>query len=108
MTVDPAFEFEKRRNVPVKYSRELFETTLEAMKRIEEIKEKRQAHYIKQRLKRGIESRARDDLREIETNIRLVEAPEGVRRKRVRMEEERPLEHVHEMEGGEEEMEMAA
>lgn len=27
LTVDPAFEFEKRRNVPVKYNRELWEKT---------------------------------------------------------------------------------
>lgn len=108
LTVDPAFEFEKRRNVPVKYNRELFQKTVEAMKRIEEIKQKRQSHYIMQRLKRGIELRAREDLREIEKNIRLVEAPEGVRRKRPALVVEKPLEHEREMEVEEAQMELAA
>ena len=38
LAVDPAFELEKRRNVPVKYERELWSKTLGAMKRIDEIK----------------------------------------------------------------------
>ena len=31
LAVDPSFEFEKRRNVPVKYDRELWQTTINAM-----------------------------------------------------------------------------
>ena len=31
LAVDPSFEFEKRRNVPVKYDRELWQTTVNAM-----------------------------------------------------------------------------
>ena len=31
MAVDPSFEFEKRRNVPVKYDRELWQKTVGAM-----------------------------------------------------------------------------
>ncbi|XP_063610950.1 probable ribosome biogenesis protein RLP24 [Penaeus indicus] len=50
LTVDPAFEFEKRRNVPVKYNRELWEKTVDAMKRAAEIKEKRENHHIMNRL----------------------------------------------------------
>ena len=46
MTVDPAFEFEKRRHVPVKYDREVWQKTIDAMKRVEEIKIKRQNQYV--------------------------------------------------------------
>lgn len=35
-------EFEQRRNVPVKYNRELLHDTLKVMKRVEQIKTKRQ------------------------------------------------------------------
>ncbi|KAJ2841094.1 ATPase-activating ribosome biosynthesis protein, partial [Coemansia erecta] len=33
MAIDSTFEFEKRRNVPVRYDRDLMSTTLKAMKR---------------------------------------------------------------------------
>uniref|UniRef100_A0A8C5XY28 Probable ribosome biogenesis protein RLP24 n=1 Tax=Microcebus murinus TaxID=30608 RepID=A0A8C5XY28_MICMU len=42
LTVDNSFEFEKHRNEPVKYQRELWSKTLDAMKRVKEIKQKRQ------------------------------------------------------------------
>ena len=43
-------EFEKRRNVPVKYDRQLVQSTLVAMKRIQEIKSKRERVVFKKRL----------------------------------------------------------
>uniref|UniRef100_A0A5F9DE45 Probable ribosome biogenesis protein RLP24 n=1 Tax=Oryctolagus cuniculus TaxID=9986 RepID=A0A5F9DE45_RABIT len=49
LTVDNSFEFEKRRNEPVKYQRELWNKTIDAMKRVEEIKQKRQAKFIMNR-----------------------------------------------------------
>ena len=49
LAVDPSFEFEKRRNVPVIYNRQTWSKTVQAMQRIEEIKTKRQNHYLKNR-----------------------------------------------------------
>jgi hypothetical protein len=46
---DPVFEFEKKRNVPIKYDRELWTQTVSAMKRIAEIRKKREAQFIKNR-----------------------------------------------------------
>lgn len=46
---DKTFEFEKRRNVPIKYSRDLVQTTLQAMKRIAEIKARRERAFWKNR-----------------------------------------------------------
>ncbi|ERE69307.1 putative ribosome biogeneis protein RLP24-like protein [Cricetulus griseus] len=40
LTADNSFEFEKRRNEPVRYQRELWSKTIDAMKRIEEIKQR--------------------------------------------------------------------
>ncbi|KAK3611083.1 hypothetical protein CHS0354_030039 [Potamilus streckersoni] len=75
LTVDPSLEFEKRRNVPVKYNRVLWKKTVEAIKRIEEIKIKRQNQFIKNRLKKGKELRKEADIRDVEKNIHLIKSP---------------------------------
>ncbi|CAM9607726.1 unnamed protein product, partial [Ectocarpus fasciculatus] len=51
MTVDSTFEFEKRRNRPVRYNRELMGTTLRAMRRVSEIKDKRQDLFYRMRMR---------------------------------------------------------
>ncbi|OCH92228.1 hypothetical protein OBBRIDRAFT_791461 [Obba rivulosa] len=50
MTVDSTIEFEKRRNVPVRYDRELVQTTVQAMKRVAEIKSRREHAFWKNRM----------------------------------------------------------
>ncbi|KAL4227809.1 hypothetical protein ACF0H5_013246 [Mactra antiquata] len=75
LAVDPSFEFEKRRNVPVKYDRELWSNTVKAMQRISEIKTKRQNQFILNRLKKGKELRKEADKREIEKHIHLIKSP---------------------------------
>lgn len=75
LAVDPAFEFEKRRNVPVKYQRELWNKTVEAMKRVEEIKQKRQARYVMNRLKKGKELEKEKDIKEVQRNLCLIRSP---------------------------------
>ena len=46
MIIDSTLEFEKKRNIPVRYDRDLMTSTLKAMKRVQEIKAKRErAHY---------------------------------------------------------------
>ncbi|OCT86958.1 hypothetical protein XELAEV_18020648mg [Xenopus laevis] len=75
LTVDNSFEFEKRRNEPVKYQRELWSKSVEAMKRVEEIKQKRQARFIMNRLKKGKELQKAQDIKEVKQNIHLIRAP---------------------------------
>ena len=75
LTLDSVFEFEKRRNVPVRYSRELWMSTLATMKRVEEIRVKRTNKFIKNRLKRGIQLQRKSDLRDIEKGIHLLRGP---------------------------------
>ena len=48
--VDSTLDFEKIRNRPVKYDRDLMMKTIAAMKRIEEIKKVRQERFYKQRM----------------------------------------------------------
>ena len=50
MTVDSTLEFEKRRNVPVRYDRELVTATLNAMQRIQEIKARRERAFYRARM----------------------------------------------------------
>lgn len=49
MVVDSTYMFEKRRQVPMKYDRELWSNTLMAMKRVQEIRERRERQHIKNR-----------------------------------------------------------
>ncbi|KAJ7430702.1 ribosomal protein L24e-domain-containing protein [Mycena galericulata] len=50
MTIDSTIDFEKRRNIPVRYDRELVQTTLKAMKRVGEIKKRRELAFWKNRM----------------------------------------------------------
>uniref|UniRef100_A0A671N074 Probable ribosome biogenesis protein RLP24 n=1 Tax=Sinocyclocheilus anshuiensis TaxID=1608454 RepID=A0A671N074_9TELE len=75
LTLDNSLEFEKRRNIPVKYNRELWSKTMEAMKKVEAIKNKRQARFIMNRLKSGKELEKAAAISEVKKNIHLIRAP---------------------------------
>ena len=45
MTIDSTFEMEKRRHIPIKYDRELMQTTVQAIKKIQSIKQKRERQF---------------------------------------------------------------
>ncbi|XP_037006951.2 probable ribosome biogenesis protein RLP24 [Artibeus jamaicensis] len=83
LTVDNSFEFEKRRNEPVKYQRELWNKTVDVMKRVEEIKQKRQAKFIMNRLKKNKELQKAQDIREVKQNIHLIRAPSACKGKQL-------------------------
>ena len=50
MVLDATFEFEKRRNVPVRYDRNLWIKTIQAMKRIQQIRQIRKNRFHKERV----------------------------------------------------------
>ncbi|KAJ2614019.1 ATPase-activating ribosome biosynthesis protein [Coemansia sp. RSA 1804] len=75
MTIDSTFEFEKRRNVPVRYDRDLMSTTLKAMKRVQEIRARRERAFFKQRMAGNKERERVENIREIEKSIHLVSTP---------------------------------
>ncbi|CAN8011464.1 probable ribosome biogenesis protein RLP24 [Ixodes scapularis] len=81
LTVDPAFEFEKRRNVPVKYNRELWQNTVKAIQRVEEIKAKRQGHFIMNRLMKGKELDKQKDIKEVQRDLCLIKSPAATLKK---------------------------
>lgn len=50
MVVDSTLQFAARRNVPVRYNRELFARTIKAMERISEIRARRERVFYKKRM----------------------------------------------------------
>ena len=50
MVVDSTLQFAARRNVPVRYDRELFQKTVKAMERISEIRQRRERIFYKRRM----------------------------------------------------------
>ncbi|KAJ2556629.1 ATPase-activating ribosome biosynthesis protein [Coemansia sp. RSA 1933] len=75
MAIDSTFEFEKRRNVPVRYDRDLMSTTLKAMKRVQEIRARRERAFFKQRMAGNKERERVENIREIQKSIHLVSTP---------------------------------
>ena len=51
LKVDSTFEFEKRRNKPVRYDRDLMSATISAMKRVAEIQQARESRFYDKRFK---------------------------------------------------------
>ena len=60
MTVDSVLEFEQRRNVPIRYNRTLMVKTIQAMKKIDEIKGKRQERFFERRMAKAAAKKKMD------------------------------------------------
>ncbi|CAG9460736.1 unnamed protein product [Pedinophyceae sp. YPF-701] len=88
---DATFELERKRNRPVRYDRDLVGKTIDAMQRVDEIREKRQARYYETRMAkaRGIQVKA--DRKQLEHEIHLVRAAQPEK------EQERLREAVEEL-----------
>ncbi|RKP33056.1 hypothetical protein METBISCDRAFT_25239 [Metschnikowia bicuspidata] len=72
LVVDSTLTFAARRNVPVRYNRELVATTLSAMARIQEIKLKRESAFYKNRMRGNKERRYAADKKLVESNPELL------------------------------------
>ncbi|XP_077256052.1 ribosomal protein L24-like [Temnothorax americanus] len=104
LAVDPSFEFEKRRNVPVKYNRELWNKTVQAMKKVETIRQRRQNLHIMQRLHKGRELEQERDIKEVQRDLSLIRSPAAGLKERKKQEEaaeEQEQMHVEEDSGNE-------
>ncbi|TYI71470.1 hypothetical protein E1A91_D08G297500v1 [Gossypium mustelinum] len=75
MTQDSTFEFERKRNRPERYDRNLAENTLKAIKKIDKIISDRASDHIKNRLKTGKVQRQKEARKQLELGIHLVKAP---------------------------------
>ncbi|EAS02126.1 60S ribosomal protein L24 (macronuclear) [Tetrahymena thermophila SB210] len=75
MLKDSVFDFEKKRNEPVKYNRELYVNTIRAMKRIEKIKQTREEIFKENRLKLSRRVKQQQIKKDLEKHATLI--PEG-------------------------------
>uniref|UniRef100_A0A7S3DS96 TRASH domain-containing protein n=1 Tax=Entomoneis paludosa TaxID=265537 RepID=A0A7S3DS96_9STRA len=82
MAVDATFEFEKRRNRPVKYNRELMGKTLQAMKKVKDIQNAREDRFFQARMKDAAVEKKQQARVEIEKSIELL-APAVASREQV-------------------------
>lgn len=85
MKVDATFEFEKRRNKPVKYDRELMGATIRAMKRVAEIQKAREDRFYAKRMA-GVEEAEKE-----RAKVELAEGIDLVKPAIVREREEKVL-----------------
>ncbi|KAI7186605.1 hypothetical protein D0869_14996 [Hortaea werneckii] len=72
MTVDSTLQFAQRRNVPVRYNRELVATTLQAMQRVGEIRARREKQFYKNRMKGNRAKQLEADRKLVEENQHLL------------------------------------
>ncbi|CCI44796.1 unnamed protein product [Albugo candida] len=73
MALDTTYDFEKQRNRVVKYDRDLMNATIHAMQRVQDIKQRRDQDFHKNRMKTGKVNERVRDLRELEQNISLIQ-----------------------------------
>ncbi|ODQ44368.1 hypothetical protein PICMEDRAFT_74614 [Pichia membranifaciens NRRL Y-2026] len=118
LAVDSTLTFAKRRNVPVRYNRELVQTTLKAMARIEEIRQRRERAFYKNRMRGNKERALASDKKLVEENpvllkmreveLRIKEEKRAAREEKKRQEELEAEQQSDEMEVSEEESEEEA
>ncbi|CAL9735038.1 ribosome biogenesis protein Rlp24p [Monosporozyma servazzii] len=108
LAVDSTLTFAQRRNVPVRYNRELVATTLKAMARVEVIRQKRERAFYKNRMKGNKERDFLRDKKLVESNPELLRIREVEIANRLAKEQERQAmsEEASEEEEEEEDMEI--
>ena len=53
LVTDPVYDFEKIRNTPIKYNREIWTDTVQAMEKLDKIRQDREARFFQRRMKRA-------------------------------------------------------
>lgn len=102
LTVDPSFEFEKKRHIPVKYDRDFWIKSLEAMRKIDIIRSRRANHFVMQRLRQATQMEIQRDVKEVQRDMSLIRLPAAGLRERRALEESQ-VEEIHD---SDEEMEV--
>ena len=90
MTVDQTLSFAARRNIPVRYNRDLVSTTLKAMQRVSEIKARRERVFYRNRMAGNKERAKAANRKLVAENEHLLPRVRGS--EKMAMEVEEPLE----------------
>lgn len=72
---DTVLEFEQRRNVPTRYNRDLMVKTIQAMKKIDEIKIRRQERLFNRRMAKAQAKKKEATINELMTHSDLISDP---------------------------------
>ncbi|KAG5566582.1 hypothetical protein RHGRI_002213 [Rhododendron griersonianum] len=80
MTQDSTFEFERKRNRPERYDRNLAENTLKAIKKIVKVRSEREARHHTRRMKGKRAKEQKEATKELEQSIHMVKAPSSLRK----------------------------
>ncbi len=87
MTIDSTLALSARRNVPVRYNRELVAQTLGAMQRIEEIRGRRERQFYRTRMKGNRERAVEGDRKLVRENQHLLPVEERERAEELLVED---------------------
>ncbi|KAI6359882.1 ATPase-activating ribosome biosynthesis protein [Pyricularia grisea] len=101
MTVDSTLQLAARRNVPVRYNRDLFQKTLKAMDRIAEIRARRERVFYKKRMAGKREREVAAARKLVAENEHLLPRLRGSEKRRIAEERGITVEEVEEMSVGE-------
>lgn len=74
MVVDSTLQFAQRRNIPVRYNRDLVSSTLSAMQRVSEIRARRERQFYRNRMRGNRERQVEADRKLVEGNQHLLPA----------------------------------
>ncbi|KAI3814523.1 hypothetical protein L1987_14163 [Smallanthus sonchifolius] len=75
MTQDATFEFERKRNRPERYDRNLTENTLKAIKTIDKVRFRREETHHKNRMKGKVAKERKEARKELDQQIHMLVAP---------------------------------
>lgn len=78
MTQDSTFEFERKRNRPERYDRNVAENTLKAIKKIDKVRVRREAKHHEMRMKGKKSIEHNEAVIELNQSIHLIKAPESL------------------------------
>eukprot|EP00922_Rhytidocystis_sp_ex-Travisia-forbesii_P033842 GHVS01050266.1.p1 GENE.GHVS01050266.1~~GHVS01050266.1.p1 ORF type:complete len:190 (+),score=44.02 GHVS01050266.1:89-658(+) len=92
MCLDSTFEFERRRNTPVRYDRNLFVKTVKAMQAVDRVKEVRKERFYKQRLLAVKDKNKTLAQKELQRNDTLLKGPNIPQKNRLQEEEDELME----------------
>lgn len=107
LVVDSTLTFAARRNVPVRYNRDLVATTLTAMSRVEEIRQRRERAFYKNRMRGNAERQLAADKKLVSENAVLLRMRDvELRRKAERLAAKGAAMEVDEEDQAEEEVDM--
>lgn len=91
MIVDTTLTFAARRNIPVRYNRDLVATTLKAMQRVSDIRTKRERVFYKNRMAGNKERERAANRKLVAENEHLLPRIRGSEKMAIEAEEEEPM-----------------